>query len=342
MKIHSSANFNSGNNKLFIVVLCTTFLFFGVYLGWKNVPGFVKANFILLRESQLIPSLLEKNELDTLRLNIPFKKLSEDPKQAWEAIENKRLVRTDDDFVKAEISINGKEPIPCQLRLKGHLSDHWYGDKFSLRVNLKKNNLINGMSTFSIQDPATRSDTLEWAFLTNLKEEGCISVRYNFVNLIINGKKMGIYALEEHFSKEMLEANQRRLGVIGYFDDYFFWKKYPPTFYKNISWKSIYLSAEPKVRETKKLESNPSLNIQAHSTIKLMRALKENELPASKILDHDETGKFLAITRLWSANHGLGIDDINFYFNPVTSLLEPIGFDGQSGAVPMECFFRVM
>ena len=70
-----------------------------------------------------------------------------------------------------------------------------------------------------------------------------------------------------------------------------------------------------------------------------MRALKENELPASKILDHDETGKFLAITRLWSANHGLGIDDINFYFNPVTSLLEPIGFDGQSGAVPMECFF---
>ena len=158
----------------------------------------------------------------------------------------------------------------------------------------------------------TRSDTLEWAFLTNLKEEGCISVRYNFVNLIINGKKMGIYALEEHFSKEMLEANQRRLGVIGYFDDYFFWKKYPPTFYKNISWKSIYLSAEPKVRETKKLESNPSLNIQAHSTIKLMRALKENELPASKILDHDETGKFLAITRLWSANHGLGIDDINF------------------------------
>ena len=35
---------------------------------------------------------------------------------------------------------------------------------------------------------------------------------------------MGIYALEEHFSKEMLEANQRRLGVIGYFDDYFFGK----------------------------------------------------------------------------------------------------------------------
>ena len=45
-----------------------------------------------------------------------------------------------------------------------------------------------------------------------------------------------------------------------------------------------------------------------------MRTLKENELPASKITDHDETGKIVAITRPWSANHGLGIDDINFYF----------------------------
>lgn len=339
MKINTVTNSQSKNNKLFVVLLCTTFLGFGVYLGWKNVPGFIKANFILLRDSQLIPSLLENNELDTLHLNIPFKNFQKIQSKRLEAIENKRLVRTDDDFVKAEISINGKEQIPCQLRLKGHLSDHWSGDKFSLRVNLKKNNLINGMSTFSIQDPATRSDTLEWAFLTNLKKEGCISIRYYFVNLIINGKKMGIYALEEHFSKEMVEANQRRLGVIGYFDDYFFWKKYPPTFHKNISWQSIYLSAEPKVRETKKLELNPSLNVQAHSTIKLMQALKEKELPASKILDHEETGKFLAITRLWSTNHGLGIDDINFYFNPVTSLLEPIGFDGQSGAVPMECFF---
>ena len=118
MKIHSSANFNSGNNKLFIVVLCTTFLFFGVYLGWKNVPGFIKANFILLRDSQLIPSLLEKNELDTLRLNIPFKNFQKIQSKRREAIENKRLVRTDDDFVKAEISINGKEPIPCQLKIK--------------------------------------------------------------------------------------------------------------------------------------------------------------------------------------------------------------------------------
>ena len=129
MKIHSSANFNSGNNKLFIVVLCTTFLFLA-FISVENVPGFVKANFILLRDSQIIPSLLENNELDTLHLNIPFKNYQKIQSKRLEAIKNKRLVRTDDDFVKAEISINGKETIPCQLRLKGHLSDYWFGNKF--------------------------------------------------------------------------------------------------------------------------------------------------------------------------------------------------------------------
>ena len=35
----------------------------------------------------------------------------------------------------------------------------------------------------------------------------------------------------------------------------------------------------------------------------------------------------MQITRLWQAEAGLFYGDINFYFNPVTCLLEPIGFD---------------
>ncbi len=40
------------------------------------------------------------------------------------------------------------------------------------------------------------------------------------------------------------------------------------------------------------------------------------------------SGSFLAISRLWGAEKSLFYGDINFYFNPVTCLLEPIGFDG--------------
>ena len=135
------------------------------------------------------------------------------------------LVNSNDDFVKAEISHNGKTN-RCKIRLKGDLSDHWSGEKISLRVEMKDNNLLKGMSRFSLQDPVTRNNTAEWLFVETLRREACMSVRYEFVNLTINGKKMGIYALEEHFSKELIEFNQRREGVIIGFDDYLLWKKF--------------------------------------------------------------------------------------------------------------------
>jgi hypothetical protein len=339
MKLTISSQKKSNSPKWALALFCSFFFSLGIYLGWQNLPGFLKANFVLLKQSQIIPALFEKNELDTLYLNIGFKDLKKIEDKRIEAIHKQRLSSTKDDFVKAKISLNGNNQINCELRLKGHLSDHWDGEKYSLRINLKKDKLIKGMSTFSIQDPRTRSDTLEWIFLNHLREEGCMSLRYDFVNVIINGKKMGVYAMEEHFSKQLIEANKRRPGVIAYFDDYFYWKKYPPTFFENISWNSLYLSADPSIRDRKKIQKNPVLEQQANNAIELLRSLKEMTLDASKILNHDETGKYLAITRLWATNHGLGIDDIHFFFNPVTTLLEPIGFDGQSGSIPYKCFF---
>ena len=232
MKLTISSPKKSKSPKWALALFCSFFFTLGIYLGWQNLPGFLKANFVLLNQSQIIPALFEKNELDTLYLNIGFKDLKKIEDKRIEAIQKQRLSSTKDDFVKAEISLNGNNQINCELRLKGHLSDHWNGEKYSLRIKLKEDKLIKGMSTFSIQDPRTRSNTLEWIFLNHLRDEGCMSLRYDFVNVIINGKKMGVYAMEEHFTKELIEANKRRPGVIAYFDDYFYWKKYPPTFLK--------------------------------------------------------------------------------------------------------------
>ena len=38
-----------------------------------------------------------------------------------------------------------------------------------------------------------------------MRKEGIISKRYKFVEVVINGKDMGIYALDEHYDKTMLE-----------------------------------------------------------------------------------------------------------------------------------------
>ena len=40
-----------------------------------------------------------------------------------------------------------------------------------------------------------------------------MAVRYKFVNLTINGASMGVYAMEEHFSKELAESRNEEMGL---------------------------------------------------------------------------------------------------------------------------------
>jgi len=328
---------NISNKKIpTLILFCFLCLIAGFFFGWKNVPGFIKANAIAFSEPRMIDALIEENDLETIKIDVSFKNFQKIEAKKKEALKLQRLISSDEDFVKAEIA-HKEQTSRCQIRLKGDLSDHWSGDKFSLRVEMKGDGLVNGMSKFSLQDPATRFDTEEWLFLETLRGEDCMAVRYDFVNLVINGKKMGIYAIEEHFSKELIEVNKRREGVIVKFDDYYIWRKHQPDFVENISWQSFYRASPPQIRNNKRVSSVPHLSKQGGNAVNLLRIMQEESLPASQIFDIDKLGKFLAVTLIWQANHGLQMDDINFFFNPVTSLLEPIGFDAEPGLNPHFC-----
>lgn len=338
MKLRASKFSKTNRPRLRSSAICGFFLFVGIYIGWKGVPGFFKANFILLTSPKIWNALLEENDLDTIYLEIPFKSLQRIDSKRNEALKKGVLISSDDDFVQAVISTT-EQRSECKIRLKGDLPDHWSGDKFSLRVETKNGDLIKGMSRFSLQDPKTRTDTEEWLFLQSLKREDIMSVRYDFVNLVINGKKMGIYAIEEHFSKELIESNNRREGVIVRFDDYFVWKKAEPFLYENISWHTLFRSSSPIVRLGKRVSKNEDLGQQKETAFNLLRSFQNETIIPSKVFDAEKLGKFLAITHIWQAEHGLGIDDINFFFNPITSLLEPIGFDAEPTFYGHYCFF---
>jgi hypothetical protein len=331
LKLISTKPWKITYNKSILFLYCFCFLLLGLFLGWKNVPGFLKANFILLSNTDIIPALFEKNDLNTIYLDIKFKNFQKLDKKRQEAICYNRLVSSDDDFVKAQISLDNQKKV-CKLRLKGDLPDHWTGEKYSLRVEMKDGGLIKGMSRFSLQNPVTRNNSLEWLFLNNLRKENCISVRYEFVNLVINGKKMGVYAMEEHFSKELIESNNKREGVIVNFNDELLWKKFPKDLYSNIEWNSIFRSSIPEVRNSKRITNSAELKKQRDHALNLLRQVQESKVPASEIFSVEETSKFLAISHLWNAERGLLFADINFYFNPITCKLEPIGFDGNPGS----------
>ena len=144
-------------------------------------------------------------------MNISFENLETVRKNRDLALKNGRLKRSSNDFVNANIEHDGGKK-NCKVRIKGDLADHWQHSKWSLRVKLKNGQTLLGMSEFSLQSPVVRENTLEWLYLKTVESQGLMGVNYRFVNLILNGEKMGIYAMEEHFSKHLIERCQRRVA----------------------------------------------------------------------------------------------------------------------------------
>src|SRR5262245_1985592 len=131
---------------------------------------------------------------------------------------------TDDDFVPARIRRQGEPSRRAEIRLKGDWVDHLSGPKWSFRVKLRGEDTLFGMKNFSLQHPKTRRFVYEWVFHQALEREDIIPLRYDFVEVTINGKDLGVYALEEHFDKRLVEHQRRREGPILKFDESLHWR----------------------------------------------------------------------------------------------------------------------
>ena len=136
---------------------------------------------------------------DKLNLNISFKnfqKLRIKEDQAIKGI----LIRSFDDKVNASLNYKGKL-YPVKIRLKGDWTDHLIGDKWSFRVETRQGKSFLGMNNSLLQHPRTRNYINEKIFHKLLKYENLPYLRYKFLPIAINGRDLGVYALEEHFSK---------------------------------------------------------------------------------------------------------------------------------------------
>ena len=89
-------------------------------MGWKDIPGFLKANLVLFTEAKIFDALMEENNLDTIQLDISFKNLQRIEAKRQKAIQKGRLITSGEDLVNAEIRHNGKTS-RCKIRLKGDL-----------------------------------------------------------------------------------------------------------------------------------------------------------------------------------------------------------------------------
>ncbi len=277
-----------------------------------------------------LKSLRSTESFDRLHLDIKFKHLETLRGKRREAMDKGVLMASNDDFVPATIRHNGRS-IKTKIRLKGDALDHLGGDKWSLRVKVRGGDQLFGMRRFSIQAPIVRDFQAEPIYLRHLRSEGVLTPRYQFVEVAINGKDIGVMAVEEHFTKELLESQRRREGVIMRFDEGSFWQ--------NMSLNGTFGPyANPHVSTLKpfhgsKIAESPALQADFATAVGLMRGFMEGRLTPDEVFEVTLMARFMAVSEVWRTHHPLAWHNIRFYFNPLISRLEPVGFDGNVQAV---------
>lgn len=250
-----------------------------------------------------------------------------------EALKKDILLADSSDFVPAKLTFKGKK-YKADIRLKGDWVDHMSKEKnWSFRIKVKKGKTILGMRKFSVQAPATRSYLGEWVFHHTLKSAGLIGLRYLFVNVVLNGKDWGEYAVEEHFDRLLIESNQHREGIILAFDEGPYWEEMVNWGEHRSAIATVHNvdTMEIKVFNKNRVAQNPGLQRQYEIALDLLEKWRSNAVPVSQTFDVDKWGLFFALSDLLGGGHALSETNLRFYYNPITKLLEPIGFDSQSG-----------
>jgi hypothetical protein len=234
----------------------------------------------------------------------------------------------DGKYVSGTLQYKGHK-LKVKLRLKGHMTDHLQNDKWSFRIKVSDKNSFLGMKRFSFQHPGTRGYIYEWIYHQLMKREGIIALRYCFIQLTVNGKDWGIYAVEENFEDELIANNQRPKGPILRFNPDLYWvdrynelKGTKPT----SEFASYYSANVEAYRENKILKDT----VQFASFIKglkLMEGLRNMKIPVDEAMDVPRLARFHAIIDLVGGQQSMDWSDVKYYYNPISNRLEPIAYE---------------
>ncbi|BBM84895.1 CotH kinase family protein [Candidatus Uabimicrobium amorphum] len=329
--------FFSPLKKTFLVFLLLGFPIFFIYLHeiktyiWKmaeNRGHFWIRKVTLSSQLKQFPKLLKRmkfNNISRVYIDIKFEHLKKLHAKRQQALSEGILTQKEDDFVPAKMRF-GERQVKCKLRLKGDWVDHLQGKKWSFRIHIKNGDQLFGLRRFSVHHPQTRVYQGELLFHETLRMFGVLALKYFFVDVTINGDSIGIMAVEEHFSKELLERNGRKEGVIIRFDESLFWKSLKYKDAEKLAFDS-YLNADIDAFQSTKLQKSKRLTREYATAVGLLEGFREGKISSSEVFDAKLLGRYLAVCKFFGADHAVRWHNQRFYFNSLTMKLEPIGFD---------------
>ena len=205
------------------------------------------------------------------------------------------------------------DSLPIKVKLKGDRAIHFNdSSKLSFRVKVLNGKSVFKLKKFSLHHPIARNYVYEWIFHRALDKLGLLSLKYEFINIELNGNKLGLYAFEEHFEKSLLENKKLPIGPILRFNEDYSWHELHSTFIEPYQAK-FWLTNYPDITQ---------------EAISRMEKWRRAELTTSEVFNVESLASFFAITDVLWFNHGQAWKSIRFYYNPETKLINPIGYDG--------------
>lgn len=302
---------------------------------FKN--GIVKSQDNSLRKSDYAG-------LEKITLEISAEAYTKMQTKREEAMAQKVLMTSDEDYVKAKVSFRNNTE-KAEVRLKGDWTDHLKGDQWSFRVKMNSEATVMGMRKFSLHRPITRNYAGEWLFHQLLNEADVLNLQYHFVELelvvkggaVHNTKSLGLYALEEAFDKHLLERNQRKEGVILKLNEAPMWEERAAFLAEDLTLEDLRLfksfAEEDLVIEPfneSKILNDSNFYRQFLTGRALYKSFLQNKAKISEVFDVEKLAKYNAICNLLGANHALITHNLRVYYNVQTTRLEPIGFDANA------------
>lgn len=235
------------------------------------------------------------------------------------------------DYVPAELAFEGAT-FKAKVRIKGKMSDHVKGSKWSFRVIAKKDKGFLGMQRFSLQHPGTRNYLCDWFYHRLMRGEGIIALRYGFIRLKFNDEDLGIYAYEEHFGPELLANNGRLKGPIFRFDPSLFWV-HRLNMMQQVRYNEPFGAYEAAALDAfggGDLEKDSVQRRYMEEAVGRMDAFRRGDLRASEVFDADKLGRRHAMLDLVGGHHSMDWSDVKFYYDPVVKRIEPIAYESFS------------
>jgi hypothetical protein len=301
--------------------------------GSENPVYFDQLSYQLLDQKEA--KLWEPDQIQLVLKEGNYKKLEQ---KRDEAIKKGLIITSDDSWVNGYIYPQKKEEdkIKIALRLKGDWTDHLRGESWSFRVETESTKAWKRLKTFSLQHPRTRNYLKEWLLHQLFKYEDVLTTRYDFVEVQLNEKDLGMYVYEEHFLKQIPEYNLKREGPIIKFTEEGFWESRLHMTQENSAEHLIAHKNNPDIKpfKEKKTFKSPALAKQYSIAQNLLYEYQFGLKKPDEIFDLDLLAKYFVLNDLMGSHHGVVWHNQRFYYNPVIGKLEAIGFDGFGGLGP--------